>query len=273
LNGAQRWINIGPLQLQPSEFGVLALILVLAHFLSTRGHSLGFKPLCVLAALCAVPLLLILRQPDLGTSIVIGIVILTIACVAGVRARYLVGFVAIAALGFFLGVKLGFISHTQILRLTSFLHQNLYASTTNYDLDNAKLAIGAGGFKGTGLFNGAVTSLEYVPFQYADFIFSAIGEQLGFVGAAVILGIYAIVGMRMFRAMQLAGDQFGRLICAGAFAFMMFSVFENVGMNIGIMPVTGIPLPFISYGGSAVVAFFVAIGLVANVEMHRRTIR
>jgi rod shape determining protein RodA len=273
LNGAQRWINIGPLQLQPSEFGVVAIILVLAHFVAVRRKNLGLKPLCILAVLCAVPTLLIMRQPDLGTTIVIGVVILTILVVAGVRARYLVGFVLLAALGFYLGVKLGFVSHNQILRLTSFLHQNLYATTTNYDLDNAKLAIGAGGFKGTGLFNGAVTSLQYVPFQYADFIFSAIGEQLGFVGAAVILGIYAIVGLRVFRAMQLAGDQFGRLICAGAFAFLMFSVFENVGMNIGIMPVTGIPLPFISYGGSAVVAFFVAIGLVANVEMHRRSIR
>ncbi len=158
-------------------------------------------------------------------------------------------------------------------RIHSFFNQSQAASGANYNLTLAKEAIGSGGLTGLGLFHGPLTTLQYVPVAYADFIFSAIGEQTGFIGATVVLGLFAVIAFRIFRAMQVARDTLGRLICGGVLAFVVFSVFQNVGMNVGLMPITGIPLPFISYGGSALLAFFAAIGLVANVEMRRFRMR
>ena len=158
----------------------------------------------------------------------------------------------------------------QLDRLTAFLHQDTGGyRTLNYNVIESKTAIGAGRLSGTGLFHGLETNLAYVPFQYADFIFSAIGEQLGFLGSAIVIGLYGLVGYRVFRAIQVARDSLGRLLCAGVLAFLVISVFENIGMATGIMPITGIPLPFISYGGSALIACFVAVGVVVNVELHR----
>ena len=141
----------------------------------------------------------------------------------------------------------------------------------HYNVTQAKDAIAVGGIFGQGLFHGTSTNLAYVPEQQTDFIFSAVGEQLGFVGAGVLILLYGVLAWRILRTAQLAKDAFGRLICAGVFALLVFSVFENMGMNMGIMPVTGIPLPFLSYGGSAMIAFFIAIGLVASV--HIRSVR
>jgi rod shape determining protein RodA len=218
-------------------------------------------------------------EPDLGTTIITTIVVITMLVVGGVRLRYL-ALLALAVLtAFVLGTKLHLLHSFQIQRLTSFLHQDECAKLTGqeqqdcqnnvYQLSQAKYAIGAGGFQGTGLFRGAMTSSGFVPLNYADTIFSAIGEQLGFVGSLVVVGLFGVMSLRMFRAIQVARDTFGRVVCAGCLAFVVFSVFENIGMNVGIMPITGIPLPFISFGGSALLATFAAVGLVANVEMRR----
>jgi len=266
---AQRWINLGPFQLQPSEFAALGLVGVLAVYLNGHSGDLGPKRLVPALLLVGVPFLLVVKQPDLGTAIVIVVVTFTMLVVAGVRLRYLLLLVVLGALGFVAGVHLHLIHASQIQRLTSFLHPSTGALGANYQEDVAKIAIGAGGLKGTGLFGGIVTTLNYLPEQSTDFIFATVGEQLGFVGSAVLIGLFGIMSLRILRAVQSARDGLGRLLCTGVLALVVFSVFQNIGMNIGLMPVTGIPLPFISYGGSAIIVFFAAVGLVLNVEMRR----
>lgn len=267
--GAVRWIALGPITIQPSEFAVLALIIMIALYISRHEGDLGLRRLAIMLGFAAVPMLLVLKQPDLGTTMVLGVVMLWLFFLAGVRLRYLVLILGLVVLAFFLAIKLHVLHGYQLDRLNDYLHQNNPANSDYYNLNNSKLAIGSGGMRGTGLFKGQVTNLDYVPVQYADFIFSAIGEQLGFVGAFAIMSLFAFVSFRIFVAMQRARDSLGRLICGGVLAFLIFSVFENVGMTIGLTPITGIPLPFISYGGSALFAFFSAIGLVLNVSFRR----
>ncbi len=268
-NGSQRWISLAGVQFQPSEFGVLAVICAVGLYLARHRRELGIRRIVALCAMTGVPTLLVVKQPDLGTAILLGVVLFVMLYFGGVRMRFLVALVAIAVLGFAIAVFSHLMSTYQLDRLTAFLHQNTDPQGLDYNVIQSKTAIGSGGLTGTGLFKGVQTDLGYVPIQYADFIFSAIGEQLGFIGSAVVLALYGLVAFRVFRAVQTARDELGRLICAGILAFVVFSVFENVGMSSGIMPITGIPLPFISYGGSALVAFFCAIGLVLNVEMRR----
>ncbi len=270
---AQRWISLGPVQLQPSEFAVLAVIGLLAVKLGRRAADLRLRRILVPLVLTAVVGLLIVKQPDLGTAVVLLVVVLAMLVVAGVKARHLVLLLVLGGLAFFAGVELHLVHASQLQRLTSFLHPNSGAMSANYQEDLAKQAIGSGGLKGTGLFRGLYTNLNYVPEQSTDFIFATVGEQLGFVGSAAIIGLYAVVALRMLRAAQSAREPVGRLLCTGMLAFLVFSVFENIGMNIGLMPVTGIPLPFLSYGGSAIVVLFGAVGVVLNVEMRRHRYR
>jgi rod shape determining protein RodA len=173
-----------------------------------------------------------------------------------------------------IALEAGFLHHYQIARLTSFLHQDsTHLSLTQkqavYNLKQAKNAIGSGGLLGQGLLHGNQTNLGYVPEQQTDFIFTAVGEQLGFVGASLVLGLLGFIGWRILRTAKLARDPFGRLLCAGIFTFLTFSVFQNAGMTMGIMPITGIPLPFLSYGGTAVLCFFMAVGVSLSVYARR----
>jgi rod shape determining protein RodA len=264
-----RWFDFGPLQIQPSEFGVLGLIIVVALYCSHHQNNLDLKRVLVVLALAGLPMLLVMKQPDLGTTIVMGIVLATMLVVAGVRLRLLALFAALLVVGVIGAVHFHVLHSYQLDRLTSVLHQNADTQAANYQSYQSKIAIGSGGPFGTGLFRGSQTNLGYVPNQDTDFIFTAVGEQLGFLGSSIVLGLFALVSFRIFRAIQVARDPFGRLLCAGVLAFLVFSVFQNVGMTIGIMPITGIPLPLISYGGSALFAFFAAIGVVLSVEMHR----
>ncbi len=268
-----RWYSFGPIQLQPSEFGVLAVFVAMAIFLSRNQDGLDVRRTAIVLALAILPMLLVFKQPDLGTTLVMGVVVATMLVVGGLRARYLALLAVLLVVGVIGAVHLGLLKHYQIERLTAFINQSQNTQSINYNLTQSKIAIGAGGFWGQGLFHGVETNLGSIPVQYSDFIFSAVGEQLGFVGGAVVLGLFALIAARIIRAIQIAKDPFGRLLCAGALAFIVFSVFQNVGMTIGIMPITGIPLPFISYGGSALFSFFAAIGLVLNVEMRRYTRR
>ncbi len=267
--GAERWYQFGPLQLQPSEFAALGVIIAVATYCSRRKGVLELRQMVGILLLAAVPLVLVYKQPDLGTTIILGVCLATMLVAANVRARYLVLLALVVVGGFGAAIHLHLLDQYQLDRLTNFLHQNTRLRSGNYDLYLSKVTIASGGFHGTGPFRGASTNLAYVPNQQTDFIFSAIGEQLGFVGAALVIGLFGLVSLRIMRAAQTARDSFGRLVCAGAFAFLAFSVFENIGMTIGLMPITGIPLPFISYGGSASFAFFATVGLVANVEMRR----
>ncbi len=267
--GAQRWYHLGALQLQPSEFAAIGLIIALATYASHRKGTLEVREIVALVALAGVPMMLVYLQPDLGTAIVLGVTLAAMLVVAGVRLRYLVLLAVLVVLAVVMAIELHLLKGYQLQRLTGFLHQNQGLQSTNYDLNQSKETIASGGLQGTGLFRGAATNLGYVPNQQTDFIFSAVGEQLGFVGSALVIGLFGMISLRALRAAQLARDSFGRLVCVGALAFVAFSAFENIGMTIGLTPISGIPLPFISYGGSASFAFFATVGLVANVEMRR----
>jgi rod shape determining protein RodA len=267
--GAQRWYNLGFIQIQPSEFTVLILILAVATYCHRRPEGLTMYDVSRLLLMAATPLAMIVLQPDLGTSIIIVLVVGAMMVIAGVPPRFMsllavLGSAAVAA-----AIFLDVLHKYQVDRFVAFLNQN----STNpnlqaliYEVNNAKSAIGAGGLRGVGFFRGLQTVLGYVPEQRTDFIFTAIGEQLGFIGSAMIVALLAFVAMRMFVIGRRAKDTMGRVLCLGVFVFFAFSCFENIGMTMGIMPVTGIPLPFLSYGGSAVLVFYSAGGLVLSVS-------
>ena len=269
--GSQRWFSLGPLQLQPSEFATLVLIVAIATYCARRPEGLEFRDLVRMLIMAGLPIVLIFKQPDLGTAIVCSVILLVMLAVAGMPGRYLILLMVGAVLLVVVALNLGLVKHYQIQRLTSFISPNSASTDVTYNVNQAKTAIAHGGIFGQGLFKGAQTNLAYVPEQQTDFIFSALGEQLGFVGAGVVLVLYGVLAWRIMRVALMAKDAFGRLLCSGVFAMLMFSVFENVGMNMGIMPVAGIPLPFLSYGGSAMIGFMAAIGIVTSV--HYRSTR
>jgi rod shape determining protein RodA len=274
--GAARWFSLGPLQLQPSEFAVLALILAVASYCARREEEgLAWRDVFRLLIMAGIPIVLVLLQPDLGTAMIMIIVLLVMLAVAGLPMRILVLLLIGTVLLALVAVEGGLLHHYQIARLTTFLNpnnksSNPYVQSAIYNLQEAKNAIGSGGLLGSGIGHGAQTNLGYVPEQQTDFIFTAVGEQLGFVGAVGLLSLLGVIAWRVLHAAVVSRDIFGRLICAGLFAFIAFSVFQNAGMTMGIMPITGIPLPFVSYGGTAVLVFFGAVGLALSVGARRR---
>lgn len=274
-SGTQGWFQIGSFQLQPSEFAKLALILGFT-FLATQFHGdIDLRRLGALLGLSGLPIFLVLLQPDLGTSLVSVAVTFCLLVAAGVKGRYLLllGVLAITLTTFVL--TSGMLDEYQEQRLTVFANQNnpdLSREDTEkafYNLNQSKLAIGAGGVRGTGLFNGPQTQSNRVPEQHTDFIFSVVGEELGLIGAGALLAAYSVIVWRIWRTAQLARDDAGSMICLGVLAMFVFQIFQNVGMTMGIMPITGIPLPFLSYGGSSTIMAFLAMGLVLNVHMRR----
>ncbi|MGH9020583.1 MAG: FtsW/RodA/SpoVE family cell cycle protein, partial [Acidimicrobiales bacterium] len=209
---------------------------------------------------------------DLGTAIIIVLVVAAMMVVAGVPPRFMTFLAVVGSASVALAVYGKLLHKYQIERFISFLHQNSTSPAMQqfvYEVNNAKSAIGAGGLHGAGLFHGLQTVLGYVPEQQTDFIFTAVGEQLGFIGASLIILLLGFVGFRMFWISRTAKDTMGKVLCLGIFIFFAFSCFENIGMTMGIMPVAGIPLPFLSYGGSAEVVFYVAGGLVLSVSRRR----
>jgi rod shape determining protein RodA len=222
--------------------------------------------------MACVPLALIVMQPDLGTAIIMLLVVGVMLFIAGTPPRFMALLTVGGGLGATASVYFGLLHPYQIQRLLSFLNQN----STNknllpfiYEVTNAKSAIGAGGLTGAGAFNGLQTTLGYVPEQRTDFIFTAIGEQFGLIGTVSIVLLLAFVAYRMYRVARDAKEPLGRLLCTGIFVFFAFSCFQNIGMTLGIMPVTGIPLPLISYGGSSAFVFFLCGGVVLSVSRRR----
>ena len=270
--GAQRWFSLGFVQIQPSEFALLALILAVATYSARRPDGLSLRDVSRLLLMAGFMMILILVQPDLGTTIIMGITLIAILTVAGLPGRILTLLILGTILVGIVVFAGGILSHYQILRITSFLHQNSSSPGLQqyiYNVNQAKTAIGAGGLFGTGLGHGGLTNLGYVPEQQTDFIFTAVGEQTGFLGSVGVLGLLAFISYRILRIAMQAKDVLGRLVAVGVFTFFTFSVFQNAGMTMGIMPVTGIPLPFFSYGGSSALVFFVAVGLVLAVGARR----
>ncbi len=267
--GAQRWYNFGFVQIQPSEFTVLFIILAVATFCGRRSEGLRMYDVVRLLVMAGAPLGLILLQPDLGTSIVIVLVVAGMMVVAGVPPRFMTFLTIAGSAGLVAAVYFDLLKKYQVDRFLSFFNQNSTNSAIApllYEVHNAKSAIGAGGLWGSGLFKGLQTVLGFVPEQRTDFIFTAIGEQLGFIGSASVIILLAFIAWRMWVIGRRAKDVMGRLLCIGVFIFFSFSCFENIGMTMGIMPVTGIPLPLLSYGGSAALVFYSAGGLVLSVS-------
>jgi rod shape determining protein RodA len=215
-----------------------------------------------------VPFALIYKQPDLGTALVLGAILFGVLMVGGLQTRHLALLGGIALIGVVLVLHFGVLKKYQQERLSAFLNSSSNSEAT-YNVNQSKIAIGSGGVAGEGLFKGTQTNLSYVPEQQTDFIFTAVGEQLGLVGSALLLSLFVLIVWRTWRAAATARDATGTLICVGVLAMLVFQIFENVGMTMGIMPIAGIPLPFMSYGGSAVVCTFAGIGLVLNVQMRR----
>jgi rod shape determining protein RodA len=274
--GAARWFSLGPLQLQPSEFAVLALVLAVASYCARREEEgLAWRDVFRLLIMAGIPIVLVLLQPDLGTAMIMVIVLLVMLAVAGLPIRILVMLLVGTLLVALVAVEGGLLHHYQIARLTTFLNPNShstnpYVQSAIYNTQQAKNAIGSGGLLGSGIGHGVETNLGYVPEQQTDFIFTAVAEQLGFVGSVGLLALLGVIAWRVLHAAVVSRDIFGRLICSGLFAFIAFSVFQNAGMTMGIMPITGIPLPFVSYGGTAVLVFFGAIGLALSVGARRK---
>jgi rod shape determining protein RodA len=267
--GAQAWFQVGSYQLEPSEIAKVCLIVALAAFCAHYRGRMGLRQLTVVMAAAAIPFGLIYKQPDLGTALVLGFILIFVLVVSGVRPRFLALLGLIAVVGVTAVLHFGVLKQYQKDRLTAFLDPTTNTQASAYNLNQSKIAIGSGGVTGKGLFRGTQTNLSYVPEQHTDFIFTAVGEQLGLVGSALLLMLFAIMIWRIWRAAVLSRDFTGTLICVGVLAMLVFQVFENVGMTMGIMPITGIPLPFMSYGGSAIVCTFAALGLVLNVHMRR----
>jgi rod shape determining protein RodA len=273
INGSHSWIVLpAGFSIQPSEFAKVALVVGMAMLLSEKRDAEDTpRDVDVVAALAlaAVPLGLVMLQPDLGTALVICATALGVVAVSGAPLRWVIGLVATAMIGAVVALQAGLLKDYQLARFTSFYNPAADPKGTGYNVRQAQIAIGSGGFHGEGLFHGAQTQGRFVPAQQTDFIFTVAGEELGFVGAGLLVLLLALVLWRAGRIAMRADDLFGRLVATGVLCWFAFQAFENIGMTLGIMPVTGVPLPFVSYGGSSMFANMLAIGLLMNVHMRR----
>ena len=274
VNGAQAWIALpGGFQIQPAELAKISIIVGMSMILSERTHD-SDQPTSrdVLQALvvAGIPIIFILLQPDMGTVFIISVAVVTIIAASGAPLRWVVGLIMIALLGGFGAAKLGVVSEYQVKRLQSFVDPNADTQGSGYQLRQARITVGSGGLIGTGLFDGPQTNGRFVPEQQTDFIFTVAGEELGFLGSGFILILYLIILMRAFGIARRSPDPYGRLVCIGVIAWFSFQAFENIGMTLGMMPMTGVPLPFISYGGSSMFANMIGFGLLQNVHARQR---
>jgi rod shape determining protein RodA len=269
--GTQAWYAMGPFDFQPSELAKIAMVVVIAAYLSAHRGDVDTPQIITVLGLTAVPTALIYLQPDLGTAMVFIALLMGMLLVAGARPRHIAALTGLGVLGIVTIFQLGILKEYQLDRLAAFLDPAGDTQRTAYNLRQSQIAIAAGGLTGRGVFEGTQTNLSFVPEQHTDFIFTAVGEELGFVGAATLLALFGLVMWRTWRAAALARDHFGTLLCVGVMAMLLFQIFENVGMTMGITPIAGIPLPFVSYGGSAMIASFIGVGLVLNVHMRRYT--
>jgi rod shape determining protein RodA len=275
INGAHSWIKVGGgFAVQPAEFAKIAVILGMAVVLSGRVDA-GDREFpdhrAVLQSLAVgvVPMAVVMLQPDLGSVMVIVVIVLAVLMASGAPNRWVGGLVGAGVLGSLLVWQLGVLSDYQVNRFAAFANPALDPSGAGYNTNQARIAIGSGGLFGKGLFQGTQTTGQFVPEQQTDFVFTVAGEELGFVGCLVILGLLGIVLWRGCRIARNASDLYGTVVAAGVVAWLAFQTFENVGMTLGIMPVTGLPLPFVSYGGSSMFTVWAGIGLLQAVRMRR----
>jgi rod shape determining protein RodA len=274
VNGAKAWIGLpGGFQVQPAELAKISIIVGMSMILSERTHDSDaptHKDVMQALLVAAVPVLLILAQPDMGTIFIISIAVVTIIAVSGAPMRWVVGLLLVAVIGSFAAVQVGIINDYQVKRLQAFVDPNADSQGSGYQLRQARITVGSGGLIGTGLFNGPQTNGRFVPEQQTDFIFTVAGEELGFLGCGFILILYLTVLMRAFGIARRSSDPYGKLVCTGVIAWFAFQAFENIGMTLGMMPMTGVPLPFVSYGGSSMFANMIGFGLLQNVHARHR---
>ena len=267
--GAQRWIQIGPISLQPSEFSKLIMIICMASLLENKvGQINSFQDLLPIAAYIGAPFLLVLKQPDLGTSLVFMAIFFGMIIVCGLPWRILFGLcvAGIAAMP----LVWQFLKDYQKMRIMVFLDPNVDPLGSGYHIIQSKIAIGSGMIFGKGLFEGTQSQLNFLPENHTDFIFAVVGEELGFVGAVILLLLYLVVFLRGLSIAKNASDVFGRLLAVGITSMLAFHVLVNVGMTTGIMPVTGIPLPLMSYGVSALTTDILSIAILMNIHMRKQ---
>ncbi|MCB1246266.1 MAG: rod shape-determining protein RodA, partial [Acidimicrobiia bacterium] len=267
--GAQRWIDLGFLRFQPSEVAKVAVILAVAALLATREPPLTWVAVAKTLVLVGVPAGLIFLQPDLGTMLVLAFVALAMLFTAGATTRQL-AFLGVAAIIITVGVfQLNLIKQYQIDRLTAFADPGAHELSLSYNQVQSEIAIGSGGLVGKGLFEGSQTNLQFVPVQSSDFIFTAVGEQFGFVGSFFVILLFAVILWRLVRIAVSARNRFGQLVAVGIASLLAFHVFVNIGMTVRIMPVTGLPLPYMSSGGTVFVVMSAALGLAHSAWIRR----
>ncbi len=271
VGGSQRWLVLGFLQLQPSEVAKLAVLIAVAALFEEAKGNPGAGEVVVALVLAAVPMALVFVQPDLGTSIVFIWLVAVLFLVGGVRARYLALLVIVGLVGLVLALQSDLIQDYQIRRLTAFLDASdpALAQGPAFHTRQSLIAVGSGQLTGKGLFQGTQTALAYVPENHTDFVFTVVGEEFGFIGTSLVVALFGVVVWRALRIAAAAKELFGTLLAAGIAGILVLQVFVNVGMTIGLMPVTGIPLPFVSYGGTSLIVWFTMIGILLNVHMRR----
>jgi rod shape determining protein RodA len=273
VNGSRSWLMLGGLSIQPAEFAKLAVVIGLAMIIAERTENsrqrrVGRVDIGLMGVIAGIPAVLIMLQPDLGTMLVLTATVFGVLAVAGVSRRWLVTIFTAGVAVAVLAVSLGLLKQYQINRFMAFTDPGLDPRGAGYNTTQARIAIGNGGLFGQGLFDGSQTRSRFVPEQHTDFIFTVAGEELGLVGAGVLIVLFAVLLWRALYISFNADDMFGRVAAAGIGCWFAFQTFQNIGMCLGIMPVTGVPLPLVSYGGSSMFASMMALGLLQNIAMR-----
>lgn len=276
VNGSRSWLMLGGLSIQPSEFAKLAVVIGMALLVAERAEGswrrkVGTGDVIGMLAIAGVPAALILLQPDLGTMLVLSATVFGVLAIAGAPRRWLAGLVGSGIVVAWVAVAAGFLKDYQLDRFMAFTNPDLDPRGAGYNVEQARIAIGNGGIFGQGLFDGSQTRSGFVPEQHTDFIFTVAGEELGLLGAGVLIALLAVIVWRALSIARHATDMFGRIAAAGIACWVGFQAFQNIGMCLGIMPVTGVPLPFVSYGGSSMFAGMLALGLLQNIHLRSTT--
>jgi rod shape determining protein RodA len=273
INGSRSWLMLGGMSIQPAEFAKLAVVIGMALLVAertegSRKRQVGNTEVLLMLAIAGVPAALILLQPDLGTMLVLSATVFGVLAVAGASRRWIAGLAAGGIAGAAVAVSAHVLKTYQVDRFMAFTNPNLDPRGAGYNTTQARIAIGNGGLFGQGLFGGSQTKSGFVPEQHTDFIFTVAGEELGLIGAGVLILLFALLLWRALSISMHAEDLFGRVAAAGIACWFAFQTFQNIGMCLGIMPVTGVPLPLVSYGGSSMFASLMAIGLLQNIHLR-----
>ena len=272
-SGARLSFDVGPIAIQPAEFAKASMLVALAWFLSEeRSDEVSYTRFVSSLVMLGAPVVLVVLQPDLGGASVLVAAAVGMLLVAGAKVRYITLITALGLITIAAALFAGLVDRYQLGRIEAFINQNSTEERLQrllYQVRFAKRAVSTGGVTGRGWLEGPLTNGGYVPLQWSDFVFSAITEQFGMIGGGLVLGLFVVVMVRIWRTAQLAKDRLGTFLCAGVLTMLLWQVFQNIGMTLGIMPVTGLPLPLVSYGGSGAVAWAIMLGLVQSVHMRR----